>query len=303
VPLQRGLLVILEVYADESGIHDLIKGQQPNSAVPVVGGYINTPQNWAKFSHQWQAILDKYKVKRFHFSEYKARNRDPQNGSNPYRHLNDVELEDMLYELAIEAGNTSVPVAGMYHVKKHYATAAQGDPATELWVAFFNSFWEQIIVHWPGFSDQVSFVFHHTTNDDWALTINRVFCTALTKDPRISSWKFASDEKLLPLQAADLLVGVTQQAAVPYMENNKETPEWRILDAALGKNNLPNQFDHLVWQIGIHAMIADMREQRAEADAAGLPRKRYFPRIHHPLLKSGLFWPKRGCCESRSVKH
>jgi hypothetical protein len=282
--LHGKLLVILEVYADESGTHDET-GQEPNSEVAVIMGYVASHEAWVKFSESWRELLKLYNIPFFHFRDFDARRRNPQDETNPYHHLNDEQLEEMLYALAIVAGAAAVPVGGLYHIKRHNDEKAEGDSTIRLWEAFFNGFWEQMSMHWPGFVEPISFIFDQNKNPKWMAALNQVCLAAQQKDNRISSWAFANDKTTLPLQAADLYAYVSRQAGVPFMESGKQLQPMRILDIALNKNHSPNQYDPYQWVIGIYAMIDDMRRQRNEAKASGLPRKNYYPLSDHPFFK------------------
>src|SRR2546430_2756809 len=96
--LNGGLFVMLEVYADESGTHDEM-GKEVCSEVAVIGGYIASTEEWADFSDLWQFLLDAYRIPFFHFREYNLRRRHPDDSSNPYHHLDDDQLEFLLYDL------------------------------------------------------------------------------------------------------------------------------------------------------------------------------------------------------------
>ena len=273
----------LEVYADESGTHD-DTGNEVNSEVAVIGGYIASHEEWAKFSEIWQFTLDAYKVPFFHFRDFDARRRNPKDASNPYHHLNDEQLEDMLYDLAIVAGMNQVPVGGMYHVKKHFEEKHEGDSTIKLWQAFFNGFWEQMHFQWHGFNEPVNFIFDENENPRWQTALSQVFLEAQNKDPRIFSYTFANDEKILPLQAADLYSYVTRQAGVPYMESGKQNQPARILDIALNKNRLLKEGKKAQWLIAMYAIIEDMRSQRRLAKQSGSTPKKYYPLSDHPFF-------------------
>jgi hypothetical protein len=276
--------MILEVYADESGTHD-DAGKEENSEVAVIGGYIAAHEYWVNFSPAWKSILNRYSVPYFHFTEFKERRLKPEDEDNPYHHLNEEQLEDMLYDLAIVAGIKAVPVGGLYHVKKHNDQKEKGDSTILLWEAFYNGFWEQMNAHWPGFIEPVTFIFDQNKNPKWKAALSKVFLAAQKKDNRIRNWIFCDDKMNPPLQAADLYASITRQVSVPHMESDKQAQPARILDLALHKNNYPNQYDPTIWTIGIYAAIADMRRQRNEAKASGLPRKKYYPELDHPFFK------------------
>jgi hypothetical protein len=53
-------------YFDESGTHK-------DSSVVVVAGYLSTDEQWTKFSSEWLAILDRYKIDCFHMTDFENR--------------------------------------------------------------------------------------------------------------------------------------------------------------------------------------------------------------------------------------
>ncbi len=51
---------IFDGYFDESGMHE--GGTLGASPVVVMAGFIDKTDQWAKFTDEWQAILDKRKI-------------------------------------------------------------------------------------------------------------------------------------------------------------------------------------------------------------------------------------------------
>ena len=61
-----GEFVILQIYADESGIHD-------GATVCAVAGFQADVRRWSVFESDWLAILKKYQISHFHSKEYFSR--------------------------------------------------------------------------------------------------------------------------------------------------------------------------------------------------------------------------------------
>src|SRR5215216_5430715 len=53
-------------YFDESGTHK-------ESSVVVVAGYLSTDTQWAKFSEEWQSVLNDYNIDCFHMTDFENR--------------------------------------------------------------------------------------------------------------------------------------------------------------------------------------------------------------------------------------
>lgn len=276
--------MMLRLYADESGMHHYAEAR-----VLFVGGCIASIDDWERFEGRWQAILDKYGVPYFHFQDYNSRNRHPEDKTNPYHHLQGEDLENMLYDLAIETGLSVVPFGGMYNLVKHHELAVSADPFREVWKAFWKSFYETMEDFWKGFKNDVECVFDQHTDAQWILALNAEFWEAAKKDPRIKKWAFDDDKRNYGLQAADLHSYLAQQKSVPYMENGHESQPLRLLDMALHRRTSFKNLDvpDALWRIGVRGLLQDMRKQRAVFRASGNTGPwRYHPQLDNPQLKA-----------------
>ena len=110
----------LVLYADESGTHDRT-GNQPQSQVAVMAGYVARCESWIKFHRDWGALLKKYSVPYFHFTELQfARRVVEKSGTpihsqhkNPYLGWSAQKCSDFLMDAAgLIAGGSRIPVCG-----------------------------------------------------------------------------------------------------------------------------------------------------------------------------------------------
>ena len=66
---KNSLFVKIAVYSDESGTHDPT-GRKPGSREALIAGFAAPMEEWKLFYSRWQAILNKYSVRYFHFWEW-----------------------------------------------------------------------------------------------------------------------------------------------------------------------------------------------------------------------------------------
>jgi hypothetical protein len=101
----EGLFVMLKVYADETGTH-------ADADVVVLAGLIDSVEYWKKFNRKWQAILDNYTAKFFHYREF--RKDANTNKDDPYYGWSDEKRRNFIYRLAMLAGESAVSTGGAY---------------------------------------------------------------------------------------------------------------------------------------------------------------------------------------------
>jgi hypothetical protein len=136
--------VMLSVYADESGTHD--PGfNKPGARVPVISGFIDTVENWKIFCNNWKALLDEYKVPYFHFREIKWERMNPK---SPYCGRSDDKIDDFIYDMAMVAGKTAIPVGGHCDGGKSLSLQKGENPYETTFREFFNSVVAAINTHW-----------------------------------------------------------------------------------------------------------------------------------------------------------
>jgi len=95
--------VNVEIYADETGTHD-VTGKLGGSAVAGIAGYMAWPDDWAKLSSEWQKVLNEFKIKEFHYSQFVRRKERTTKPDWPYYGWTDAQANEFEHKLAALAG-------------------------------------------------------------------------------------------------------------------------------------------------------------------------------------------------------
>jgi hypothetical protein len=240
------------LYADETGIHDPL-GQEPGSEVAGVAGYAAWREDWEKFCVEWQAVLDKYAVPRFHFKEYAAvKTWGPKNSEWPYAGWSPEKRAMFLNELArIARENTYFSVGGFVNVQEYrriipdWFWQGQSHPYSLCLKGFFEGVLRQLVkMKWsPERSKRVAFVFDRDQNPQWHDTVLEWYQVTRRKDiyGRMGTISFADGKELLPLQAADMLAYRARQITSKLV-SSKFPVRKNSFDHELG---LDNQNSHM----------------------------------------------------------
>ena len=194
--LQGNIFVILQIYADESGTHHP-KGDQPNSEVPVIAGYMAFRDEWKKFCPAWKAVLDRYDVQIFHAKDYHRR-------AVPYNAWDDVKYEHFKYALAEVAGR-QVPIGGAFHIKENYKRNPNDAVYPYQYVIhnFFTDLHDALIER--GYeAEKVSIIFDENSGKKWNSAIHDEIQVLRKDGIKIGEHTYGTDSALLPLQAADM---------------------------------------------------------------------------------------------------
>jgi hypothetical protein len=268
------LFVILRVYADES----YTKKEE------VLCGFIASPDEWAKFSLRWKAVLNDFSAPYFHFREFVDKKGD-WNPNNPYLSWNAEKRDSFLNELAIVLSESPVPVGGILNVVEFHANQmeAEFNPKELLLAQLYVSFSKQLNAHWPGFCGQVLFVFDETKNDDWAAAVNKVHEKAREREPRIAGLAFEDDLRCPPLQAADLYAYISRQNTERYYNQGRTRQMKRTLDWIISKNHSPKfkkTFTQAQWVKLVRIVLADRKKKRSLWAKRGETNKPYLPELH-----------------------
>ncbi len=242
----------LVAYVDESGTDG-------NSEVLIVGGFVASGEEWAKFRNDWQRVLNSYSARYFHFREWAeasavARNkRKPSSkfGTNPYKTWNQETLDGFLFALAeVAAADAKLVVGGYVPPNMLRADQASGivnaeESAEELCVShFFNSVVSAISNERPVVKRQeISVCFDHSENRRWKTIVCRCYESSCKKHRQYRALTFASsglkdrvesgDVEFLPLQAADMVAYRLRQTTERLVRLEFSGPDWDKLDKVL----------------------------------------------------------------------
>ena len=283
------LFVILRVYADESGTNDPT-GKEPGSRVPTIGGWIESPEYWTKFWRRWSAILDDYRAPYFHFREF-ANPKLYNKKSSPYYGWSEKQREGFLYDLALSAGETAVPIGSCYDAKLHYEKGGTGNTCEIAIRLFYKAFFQALDAHWPGFDGQVLFVFDENDNvQKWATPILRAHKAWQAIDGRLGGVSFEDDLRCPPLQAADMYAYSLRQQGERYMIGGHARQQHRALDFILGKNTNPlnRKLMPIRWRRLVKAILDDRKRQKAIWAKQGKPKTEYYPQLHFDFKPWGI---------------
>jgi hypothetical protein len=286
------ILVMLNVFADESGFHDNGYG----ASVLVVSGYIASAEYWSKFSIEWEKTLIGYDVHcPFHFSQFTDTKRSDSrltNPDNPYFGWDDERLDNYLYDLAKLASEEAIPLGGHCHKKKFREQGGAGSPAEIVFDAFFSNVQRALDDRFPNFKDTVGFVFHWNSDRTWRDAAFRSH-DKFKKDSRFGGLTFENEEKFTPLQAADLIAGPFRQLADKFYNENYPfitLQNHRIIDLALQRHHWPilsgvpqADFNRL-----IDFLRQDNKRQKSEWKAKGI-KQEYRPLLHFPFENHRVF--------------
>ncbi len=210
------ILVFIEAYADETGTHDAT-GRSQGAEVAGVCGYMAWADDWAKFSGEWQSVLDRNGVKRFHFAEYADKINGPRKPDWPYLGWSDEKREIFIHDLAAIAGRRPLCGVALLVSVRDYNKVMPADVKTHYAHPYYwclQGFIEGLLEHAKSkfmlphsecakiavFLDKTTF-----PHDTARLVLEHLQETA-DPDNRLSGELTYTDSRVkLPLQAADLL--------------------------------------------------------------------------------------------------
>jgi hypothetical protein len=269
--LKGDLFVILTVYADESKRGEIVD----------ICGFIESPEYWTSFSKRWSDILKGYTADYFHFREYAT----PKLYTKPgraYFGWSDKKRDSFLYELAILAGESAVPVGS-------YSVTSKGNSLKGVMGMFYYGVFKHIDVHWPNFNGKVVFIYDQNEDVEmWSGPLTDVHRQAQQAEHRIGAIAFEDDKILKPLQAADMLAYAPRQNTERFWEGNNEKQPLRLLDYILTFNlsasNRKTSKEH-PWLL--KTIVDHYKKQTAIWKRNGIKEK-YYPMKHFPFGEYGV---------------
>lgn len=232
-------MVMLDAYVDESGTHD-------NSVVVAVAAYMSTPDRWLRFEADWKVALAEKGLDGFHMNKFSNR-------AKPFDSWSEAERDTLLNKL-IEIINANVIMSAGILIRR----------------SRFNSLLSsRVRAHYGIYGVAIDFLImdiarglEPTEKDVWITyiledgvvgkgEINRVITPILSdqeqcKKLHLKGLRFDSKRRLLPLQAADILVyelykhhnrtGGRANMRYPLRELEKRPQRWSLLDGGSLRN-------------------------------------------------------------------
>ncbi|MGA2242501.1 MAG: DUF3800 domain-containing protein [Verrucomicrobiota bacterium] len=207
----------LIIYADESGTHE-------GSDFSLLAGWITYENVWNEIIPAWQAVLDKYKVEYFHFSEFAAASRvkrhperelEESYEKNALRHLSLLELDSFYSDCATLLTNPRLQFEVAILNKKEFCKGKakpiyppevyEKNPEIYLVENFIERCAGRILQVWGTAYESVTFIFDNRHNPEWEKMIKDVITEYAKWNWPIKPVQFKNKKEALPIQAADML--------------------------------------------------------------------------------------------------
>src|SRR5258706_427932 len=154
--LRGDMLVMLRVYADESGTG--------GTGTPVLCGFVDAAENWGRFVKRWGAVLKEYNAPHFHFREFVDKDNRYKIPNNPFLKWSEKKRDNFFYDLALTACGTAVPLGGLVNIPKLQELGNTDNPFARAMGVFYHSFSITMASHWPCYDGKVAFVFDRNEN-------------------------------------------------------------------------------------------------------------------------------------------
>jgi hypothetical protein len=213
--------MMLQVCADES--YRLDDG---GAKVIAICGWLSRPDNLQGFCPFWSAVLKAYGVEYFHFNEFADR-KHLYSDKTPYDHLNDIERENFLFDLALVACEMGVPV-GACVSPNNAATDTEMHLIIHAYKWFFAGV-HKVMQEKFDIGDVVDFVFDENDNPIWKIVMIETLNAFKKNGAPFGNRGYQDDKIFIPLQAADLYVFAMRQNAIRFYSTNRKPRQPRLL--------------------------------------------------------------------------
>jgi hypothetical protein len=212
------LLMIVDIYADESGTHEN-KTAKGTEKVATLAGFAAKRETWGRFCFRWNKVLKKYKADFFHYAPwsfaYKSVLAGPKAPArykdSPYFGLSAKDLLDLRLELAIIAGEgNKLPICGGIDKVGFAALKVPpfpygADPYLQCINNYFMQCIEEMAIQWPTFKQPNAITMIFDDKKEWESRFASVFRHFQKHDNRFGIRSVANMKNTPPLQAADML--------------------------------------------------------------------------------------------------
>ena len=208
------LIMSVAVFADDTGTHD-DTGSEPGSAVAGVCGFLSWDDDWSKFSGEWQEVLNRYNVPKFHFRVFADQKRGPNQPDWPYHGWSEEKRRDFLLSLATIIGQRTQFGLSAFFNKRDYDELFPDwwkemgtTPYMFCIMLFFDAMADELQKRWPlAKESKVSYIFDRNPDLRWTGWVNFFFFLKIHigEGERMGTLSFAESKATPPLQAADML--------------------------------------------------------------------------------------------------
>lgn len=248
--LPINVLVNLEVYVDESGTHN-ITGKIKSARSAVVCGFVGWSKDWKTFSRKWQSILQANNILSFHYYDLEYHRRNPADTSSRYYGWTEQRKTAFVKKLAKTAAHYSIaPVGGTVNTVEMDNAMKSGAVAPDYVYKYcidqlFQSVREELHRVRPNTTDKIVFFFDDNKNRDWQNAVFDCYTKWSILDTRFAGRGFYDDKLVIPLQAADLIAGVTRKVAMESFAQRKPLPMDELCSILYQK--MPNSAPFAKW--------------------------------------------------------
>lgn len=240
----------LVIYADESGTHD-------GSEHSYLAGWIADESFWTGFTERWQAVLNKYKVECFHFTEwakacYVRNHPEKEHSHDPKRlkHLSSSELDSFFKELSdlLVAPELEFEIAILERKKffddkqnanpRYPRHVYEKNPETYLTENFIDRCGTRMLEVWElrgKHIDSVKYVFDNRNDKEWNQSIKSVAAAFVKWGWNFKPVEFKTKMEAIPIQAADMLAYRSHQFTVNMGKGKVLTKPMSALDTIIEK--------------------------------------------------------------------
>ncbi len=240
----------LVIYADESGTHE-------GSEHSYLAGWIADENFWTGFIERWQAVLIKYKVECFHFTEwakacYVRNHPEKEHSHDPKRlkHLSSSELDGFFKELSdlLVAPELEFEISILERKKflddkqsanpRYPRHVYEKNPEIYLTENFIDKCGTRMLEVWElrgKHIDSVKFIFDNRNDKEWNQSIKNVASEFVKWGWNFKPIEFKTKMEAIPIQAADMLAYRSHQFTVNMGKGKVLTKPISALDEIIGK--------------------------------------------------------------------
>jgi len=221
--LRRRLILVLQVYADDSG-------NDGESEVFVLAGFIARAEEWIAFENKWRKALEKPRsLEYFKMKECAARRKQFDGWSKSDRDAKLLELTEIIKSIAVACVYSLVRRSEFEKVFSH---VFKSGPYEFVYWSLVSATLKSM--HYAKIEDQVDFIFDEQLHlsDKVQSTYSTVLANMPQKLRSLVGGRpiHGSDKKYLPLQASDLLAWhIRRWYHEEKRGRNFDTPTLKIL--------------------------------------------------------------------------
>lgn len=192
-------------YFDESGLHE--GGTLGASPVVVMGGFVAKTEQWAMFSDEWQAVLDRHNIDCFHMTDFNS-------GQKQFKGMKDNEKDILIDQLIrVITIRARVGIIAYFHVEDYRAVINE---MPESYIvkpyAVCSLACMDMVRRWAserGYTEPIPYVFdrgaRYSGEFNVAYNLHLKDYAAASQEFLLGTFALEDKKRFKPLQAADVL--------------------------------------------------------------------------------------------------